>query len=120
MKILSALATTILIVFSPISSAQTVSCIAKSEMREMKGGGNMYQRDEDLNIRNLSEIDFEKLTVTNSGGRQLKIVKVENNIYKSGNEDESAYYFITNNSKTIISELFVDAAAAHVRVLLCK
>lgn len=88
-------------------------------MGEAIGDSHIYERDETLNIKNLSGFDFEKLTVTSAEGNVNKIVKIEDNIYKSEG-GKFTYYFITNDKKTIMTELSVDNIAAYVKVLFCK
>jgi hypothetical protein len=99
--------------------AKEISCIPRAEMGETTSGDHIYERDDDLNIKNLSRIDFDKLTITSAEGNLSNIVKIGENIYKSVN-GKYLYYFITNNEKTMVTELTMDTLATYVKVLLCK
>ena len=88
-------------------------------MGETLEGHHIYERDDDLKIKNLSRFDFDKLTVNSAEGQTGKIIKIENNVYKSIG-GKFTFYFITNNEKTIITELSVCSSATYIKVLLCK
>ena len=99
--------------------AKEVSCIPRAEMGETTSGSHIYERDDDLNIQNLSRIDFEKLTIVSAEGNTSKIVKVDENIYKSVS-GKFIFYFITNDEKTMVTELTMDELATYAKILLCK
>ena len=104
---------------SSFAFGKEVSCIPRAEMGETSTGQNLYERDDDLNIKNLSHIDFDKLAITSAEGQTRKIDKVGKNIYKTLGTGEP-WYFITNSSNTIVTELQVKESATYVKVLLCK
>lgn len=99
--------------------AKEISCIPRVELGETTEGDHIYERDEDLNIKNLSRIDFDKFTITSAEGNLSKIVRVKDNIYKSIT-GKFLYYYITNNEKTMVTELSMEPLATFVKVLLCK
>jgi len=106
-----------------ISFAQgrEVSCIPRAEMGETTTGEHLYERDDDLKISNLSRIDFTNLTITSAEGRKSEITKVAKNVYKSlGGGTPFTYYFITNDTNSIVTELTIDEFSTYMKVLLCK
>lgn len=102
-----------------IAHARELSCIPRAEMGETTTGGHIYERDKDLKINNLSRINLEELTITSVEGKLSMIVKVEKNVYKTVGPG-IPYYFITNDSGTIVTELSVQESATYVKVLMCK
>ena len=104
---------------SSFAYGKEVSCIPRAEMGETTTGEHLYERDDDLNISNLSRIDFDKLTITSAEGRKSKIEKVEKNVYKTTGSG-SPYYFITNDTDSIVTEFSVQETATYIKVLLCK
>lgn len=102
-----------------IAHARELSCIPRAEMGEMATGDHLYQRDKDLKIKNLSRINLDELTITSAEGKVSMIVKVEKNVYKTVRTG-IPYYFITNDSGTIVTELSVQESATYVKVLMCK
>lgn len=110
---------TVIAVFMDFASANEVVCIPRSEMGETIAGEHLYERDADLKIRNLSRFDFAALTVTSAEGVRSKLVRVEPNVFKTTN-DGTPYYFVTNNGRSMVTELSVRDSATYVKVLLCK
>lgn len=98
---------------------KTISCLPRAEMGETIEGSNIYERDKDLKINNLSTFDFDKLTIISAKGTTSKMINVDENIYKSIG-GKFTFYFITNNEKTMVSELSVGSSATYVKILLCK
>lgn len=88
-------------------------------MGEMATGDHLYERDKDLKIKNLTRINLDGQTITSAEGKLSKIVKVEKNVYKTA-DSGMPYYFITNDSGTIVTELSVQESATYVKVLMCK
>ena len=103
---------------SPAIGAEVV-CIPRAELGETTSGDHLYERDADLKITNLSRIDFDQLTIKSAEGRTSPIVKVGENLYKTAGVG-TPYYFITNNSRSIVTELKVEELATYVKILLCK
>lgn len=101
------------------SQARELSCIPRSEMGETVAGQHLYERDKDLQIKNLSRINLDTLTITSAEGKISKIIEVESNIYRSS-DSGAPYYFVTNDSRTIVTELSVQEPAVYIKVLLCK
>jgi len=99
--------------------SKEISCIPRSEIGETTTGGHIYERDEDLNINNLSRIDFEKLTIVSAEGNESKIIKIDKNLYKSEN-GKFIYYFITNDENNMVTELTMDSVATYAKILMCK
>lgn len=99
--------------------ADSYSCFPRAELGESKGGGNIYDRNDESNISYMSKFDFEKLTLTDTNGRVSKIAKLENNLYTSSS-DGKTWYFVVSNDKTIVSETSIDNLAIYVKVLFCK
>ena len=89
-------------------------------MGETATGENLYERDADLKISNLSRIDFELLTITSAEGNLSKLIKVADNVYKTDSTSKFDYYFITNNTRSIVTEQSLSDTAAYIKVLLCK
>ncbi len=104
---------------SSFAYGKEVSCIPRAEMGETTTGEHLYERDDDLNIKNLSRFDFDKLTIVSAEGSLAKIEKVEKNVYKSADKDPP-YYFITDDINSIVTELQVKESAAYIKILLCK
>src|SRR4030095_2127694 len=71
-----------------------VACIPRVKMGETTTGQHLYERDAELKIRNLSRIDFDKLTIISAEGDRSRIVRVEENLYKTAGTG-APYYFIT-------------------------
>jgi hypothetical protein len=117
MKITLVFLITLLVV--GLSHAGELSCIPRAEMGETTTGQHLYERDEDLQIQNLSRINLDELIITSAEGKLSKIVKVEKNVYKLAGAG-TPYYFITNDSGTILTELSVQESATYVKVLMCK
>ena len=109
----------ILMTMPALSIAKELSCLPRSEVGEATTGEHFFERDEVLKPSNKSRIDFEKLTVTGVSGRTVKIEKVEKNVYKTTGVGVPFYYH-TDNSHSIVTELQVKDSAAYVKVLLCK
>ena len=102
-----------------LSHAGELYCIPRAEMGETTTGQHLYERDNDLQIKNLSIINLDELTISSAEGNLTKIVKVEKNVYKTAGPGVP-YYFITNDSGTIVTELSVKDEATYVKVLMCK
>ena len=96
-----------------------VACIPRAEMGETTTGEHLYESDADFKISNLSHIDFDELTITSAEGSRIKIVRIENNVYKTAGSS-APYYFITNDTKSVVTELSVQDNASYIKVLLCK
>lgn len=109
----------ITLLFVGFVHARELSCIPRAEMGETITGGNLYERDKDLKIKNLSRINLDELTIISAEGKLSKIVKVEHNVYKTDGPGVP-YYFITNDSGTIVTELSVQELATYIKVLMCK
>lgn len=107
------------VTISATAYGNEVLCIPRAEMGETIDGGHLYERDDDLKISNLSRIDFEKLTITSAEGKQSKIAKVEKNIYKTAGSG-TPYYFITNDTNSIVTEFSIKESATYIKILLCK
>jgi len=107
------------VIFSSLAYGKEVVCIPRAEMGETTTGEHIYERDADLKISNLSRIDFDELTITSAEGKRSKIVRVEKNVYKTAGPSVP-YYFITNDTKSVVTELSVQDNASYIKVLLCK
>jgi len=105
--------------FCGLAFGKEVVCIARAEMGETTSGQHLYERDAELKISNLSRIDFDELTLTSTEGNRSQIVKIEENLYKTAGAG-APYYFVTNDEKSIVTELSVQSDATYVKVLLCK
>lgn len=99
--------------------ARELSCIPRAEMGETATEEHLYGRDKDLKIKNLSRINLAELTITSAEGKPSKIVKLEKNVYKTAGSG-MPFYFIINDSGSIVTELSVQESAAYVKVLMCK
>lgn len=88
-------------------------------MGETITGEHLYERDKDLQVKNLSRINFDTLKIKSAEGKPSQIVKVDKNIYRSVGPG-APYYFVTNDGGTIVTELSVQHDATYVKVLLCK
>lgn len=119
MNIISKLMVILSFAISSFAYGKEVSCIPRSEMGETTTGAHLYERDDDLNINNLSHFDFDKLMITSAEGSVAKIEKVEKNVYKTTDEG-IPYYFITDDAVSIVTELQVKESATYIKVLLCK
>lgn len=102
-----------------VAYGRELSCILRTELGETITGEHLYERDKDLQVKNLSRINLDTLKITSAGGKPSKIVKVEKNIYRSVGPG-TPYYFVTNDGGTIVTELSVQDGATYVKVLLCK
>jgi len=101
--------------------ADEIACIPRSEMGETVTGQNLYERDADLKLDNLSRIDFEALTIKSAEGKSSSIVVVGENVYRTADPDAKyQFYFISNTTRTIVTELSVSETATYIKVLLCK
>src|SRR5262249_37153569 len=105
--------------FSGLAFGKEVACIPRAEMGETTSGQHLYERDAALKISNLSRIDFDELTITSAEGNPSQIVRVEENLYKTAGAG-APYYFVTNDEKSIVTELSVQSNATYIKVLLCK
>ncbi len=119
MTIISKMIIILTLTISGFVYGKEISCIPRAEMGETIEGGHLYERDDNLNIRNLSRFDFDKLTIVSAEGSLAKIEKVEKNVYKSADKDPP-YYFITDDINSIVTELQVKESAAYIKILLCK
>ena len=99
--------------------ADSYSCFPRAELGEAKGGGNLYDRNDDSNIKYMSKFNFEKLTLTSTVGEVSKITKLDNNLYTTSSGDKT-WYFVVSDDKTIVSETSIDNLAIYVKVLFCK
>ncbi len=99
--------------------ADSYSCFPRAELGEAKGGGNLYERNDESNIKYISKFDFKKLTLTSTDGTVSKITKLENNLYTTSSGDKT-WYFVVSDDKTIVSETSIDNLAIYVKVLFCK
>ena len=99
--------------------AKSYSCLPRAELGEAKGGGNLYDRNDESNIKYVSKFDYEKLTLTDTNGKVSKITKLENNLYKSSS-GEKFWYFVVSDDKTIVSETSIDNLAIYIKVSFCK
>lgn len=109
----------LVLIHSGIVYGKDLACMPRAEMGETTTGEHLYERDKELKISNLSRIDFDNLTITSAEGKQSKIIKINSNIYKSTG-GEWPYYFITNETKSMVTELSMRETATYVKVLLCK
>jgi len=107
------------VIFSGFAYGKEVACIPRAEMGETTTGEHQYERDADLKISNLSRIDFDELTIISAEGNRSKIVRVEKNVYKTASSS-APYYFIANDTKSVVTELSVQENAIYIKVLLCK
>jgi hypothetical protein len=107
------------LLYSGLVFGKEVACIPRAEMGETTTGQHLYERDAELKIRNLSRIDFDELTITSAEGNRSRIVRVEENLYKTAGTG-APYYFVTNDKKSIVTELSVRSNATYIKVLLCK
>ncbi len=107
------------VIFPGLAYGKEAACIPRAEMGETTTGDHLYERDADLKISNLSRIDFDELTIISAEGNKSKIVKVEKNVYKSAGSG-APYYFITNDTKSVVTELSVQENSSYIKVLLCK
>ena len=111
--------TTVLLIAAVSAQANEVSCIPRTEVGETTFGGNIYERDDDLQIKNLSRFDFNEMTIIGAEGQTGQMVKVEKNVYKSISA-QFPFYYITNDERTIVTELTVGDSATYVKILMCK
>ena len=100
-------------------NAKSYSCFPRAELGESKGGGNLYNRKDDSNIRYMSKFDFEKLTLTSTNNQVFKITKIDNNLYTTSSETKT-WYFVVSDDKTIVSETSINNLAVYIKVLFCK
>ena len=100
-------------------SGRELTCIPRAEMGETTYGDHLYERDKTLQGKNLSRIDFQSLTVTSAEGKRSTIMKIEDGLYKTSGSGRP-YYFVTNASRSIVTELTVGEDATYMKVLLCK
>ena len=119
MNIIFKMTTILTLSISAFAHGKDISCIPRAEMGETTTGEYLYERDDDINISNLSHIDFDKLTISSADGGMAKLEKLEKNVYKTTDEGVP-YYFITDNINSIVTELQVKDSATYIKVLLCK
>jgi len=74
---------------------------------------------DDSNIRYMSKFDFEKLTLTSTNNQVFKITKIDNNLYTTSSEN-TTWYFVVSDDKTIVSETSINNLAVYMKVLFCK
>ena len=108
-----------LLAFSTTAIGKDVACAPRAEIGETTSGEHIYERDADLKLKNLSRIDFDNLTILSAEGRKAALIRVENNVFRSASSG-TPYYFITNEARSVVTEISVRSNAAYVKVLLCK
>lgn len=82
MKLVVATIFWLLVICNP-AVGKEILCIPRMEAGETTSGDHLYERDKDLNVKNVSHIDFDKLTIVSVEGGKSKIVEVSTNLYKS-------------------------------------
>ena len=108
-----------LVAFSSTATGRDVACVPRAEIGETMTGEHIYERDAELKLKNLSRIDFDNLTIVSAEGRKTALIKLESNVFKSAASD-TPFYFITNEARSVVTEVSVRSSAAYVKVLLCK
>ncbi len=108
-----------LVAISSTATGKDVACLPRAEIGETMTGEHIYERDAELKLKNLSRMDFDNLMIVSAEGRKTALIKLESNIFKSA-ASGTPYYFITNEARSVVTEVSVRSSATYVKVLLCK
>jgi len=100
--------------------AKEMSCFPKAEIGEGNNGDNLYERTDKIKPESISKMDFDNLVITNADtGSKTKMKKATNNqFYVNGSRFN--WYYVANDSRTIVVETSVDAMQTYSRILFCK
>ena len=100
--------------------AKEMSCFPKAEFGEGKNGDNLYERTDKLRPESMSKIDFDNLVIINADtGAKTRINKANNNqFYLKGSPFN--WYYVVNDSRTIVIETSVDEMQTYSKILFCK
>ena len=107
-------------IFSQNIYAKEMSCFPKAEFGEGKNGDNLYERTDKLRPENMSKMDFENLVIINADtGAKTRMEKITNNqFYVKGSRFN--WYYVANDSRTIVVETSVDEMQTYSKILFCN
>ena len=99
--------------------AREVLCLPLSEMGETTMNAHTYDRAREPNAKYLSRIDFDNGKIISNDGSIHPLTNIDDNVYKSVNGKYS-YYLITNEPRTLVTEISAANVATYIKVLSCK
>ena len=121
-KILTYIALFLSILFVEFAYADQQKCHTKTEVGEsIIGTSKIYETTEKLNPSKFSIFDFDNLIITNAdNGRRTKIKKISNDVYTSLSAKPFKWFYITNNNRTIVTEISLNESVVYTKFHFCE
>ena len=110
------------ILFVEFAYADQQKCHTKTEVGEsIIGTSKIYETTEKLNPSKFSIFDFDNLIITNAdNGRRTKIKKISNDVYTSLSAKPFKWFYITNNNRTIVTEISLNESVVYTKFHFCE
>jgi hypothetical protein len=110
------------ILFVEFAYAEQKKCHTKTEVGEsIIGTSNIYETTEKLNPSKFSIFDFDNLIVTNpDNGSTSKIKKISTRVYTSLSSKPFQWFYITNDTGTIVTEVSLNESVVYTKILFCQ
>jgi len=110
------------ILFIEFAYAEQQKCHTKTEVGEsIIGTSKVYETTEKLNPSKFSIFDFDNLIITNAdNGSTSKIKKISNGVYASLSSKSFQWFYITNDTGTIVTEVSLNESVVYTKILFCQ
>jgi len=110
------------ILFVEFAYAEQQKCHTKTEVGEsITGTSKIYETTEKLNPSKFSIFDFDNLIVKNAdNGSTSKIKKISTGVYTSLSSKPFQWFYITNDTGTIVTEVSLNESVVYTKILFCQ